>query len=122
MGTPPALEGHPQLSLRRLLAPAANVLPSFTAVGTPSLVDPQGPDVLGDGTPNILLLVGADLHDIYRGRREVISNCTVEVPFLQEDSPDDGVVAAVEPGDSDEEEAEEEDIDNRDSVIQQYFQ
>ncbi|KAJ1151555.1 hypothetical protein NDU88_004335 [Pleurodeles waltl] len=44
------------------------------------------------------------------------------VPFLQEDGPDGGVVAAVEPVDSDEEEAEEEDIDNRDSVIQQYFQ
>ncbi|KAJ1209682.1 hypothetical protein NDU88_005055, partial [Pleurodeles waltl] len=45
-----------------------------------------------------------------------------QVPFLQEDGPDDGVVAAVEPVDSDEEEAEEEDVDNRDSVIQQYFQ
>ncbi|KAJ1211167.1 hypothetical protein NDU88_006528 [Pleurodeles waltl] len=46
----------------------------------------------------------------------------LQVPFLQEDGPDGGVVAAVEPVDSDEEEAEEEDIDNRDSVIQQYFQ
>ncbi|KAJ1091436.1 hypothetical protein NDU88_004562 [Pleurodeles waltl] len=45
-----------------------------------------------------------------------------QVPFLQEDGPDDSVVAAVEPVDSDEEEAEEEDIDNKDSVIQQYFQ
>ncbi|KAJ1208503.1 hypothetical protein NDU88_003888 [Pleurodeles waltl] len=45
-----------------------------------------------------------------------------QVPFLQEDGPDDGVVAAVDPVDSDEEEVEEEDIDNRDSVIQQYFQ
>ncbi|KAJ1115614.1 hypothetical protein NDU88_003836 [Pleurodeles waltl] len=45
-----------------------------------------------------------------------------QVPFLQEDGPDNGVVAAVEPVDSDEEEAEEEDIDNRDSVVQQYFQ
>ncbi|KAJ1174531.1 hypothetical protein NDU88_006352 [Pleurodeles waltl] len=45
-----------------------------------------------------------------------------QVPFLQEDGPDDGVVAAVEPVDSDEEEAEEEDYDNRESVIQQYFQ
>ncbi|KAJ1123160.1 hypothetical protein NDU88_001633 [Pleurodeles waltl] len=44
-----------------------------------------------------------------------------QVPFLQKDGPDDGVVPAVEPVDSDEEEAEEEDIDNRDSVIQQYF-
>ncbi|KAJ1084190.1 hypothetical protein NDU88_004342 [Pleurodeles waltl] len=45
-----------------------------------------------------------------------------QVPFLQEDGPDDGVVAAVEPVNSDEEEAEEEDMHNRDSVIQQYFQ
>ncbi|KAJ1172683.1 hypothetical protein NDU88_004527 [Pleurodeles waltl] len=45
-----------------------------------------------------------------------------QVPFLQEDGPDDSVVAAVEPVDSDEEEAEEEDIDNRESVRQQYFQ
>ncbi|KAJ1096909.1 hypothetical protein NDU88_002039 [Pleurodeles waltl] len=36
--------------------------------------------------------------------------------------PDGGVVAAVEPVDSDEDEAEEEDMQNRDSVIQQYFQ
>ncbi|KAJ1161896.1 hypothetical protein NDU88_002376 [Pleurodeles waltl] len=42
-----------------------------------------------------------------------------------EDGPDDSVVAPVEPVepvDSDEEEAEEEDNDNRESVIQQYFQ
>ncbi|KAJ1192609.1 hypothetical protein NDU88_001916 [Pleurodeles waltl] len=45
-----------------------------------------------------------------------------QVPFVQEEGPDGGVVAAVEPVDSDEEKAEEEDIDNRDSVIQQYFQ
>ncbi|KAJ1161428.1 hypothetical protein NDU88_001914 [Pleurodeles waltl] len=45
-----------------------------------------------------------------------------QVPFLQEDGPDGGVVAAVEPVDSDEDEAEEEDMQNRDSVIQQYFQ
>ncbi|KAJ1109698.1 hypothetical protein NDU88_007058 [Pleurodeles waltl] len=164
-GTPPTLGGHPQLSLRHLLAPAANVLPSLPAVGALSVVDPQGPDVLGDGTPNILLLVGADL--------QVITNCAVkapsagtceemaessgvptaggpvdnggkkfdyhlqiivaccmfhnlalrrQVPFLQEDGPDGGVVAAVEPVGSDEEEAEEEDMQNRDSIIQQYFQ
>ncbi|KAJ1124745.1 hypothetical protein NDU88_003194 [Pleurodeles waltl] len=56
-------------------------------------------------------------------RSYLTSHCpNLEVPFLQEDGPDDGVVAAMEPVDSDEEEAEEEDIDNRDSVIQQYFQ
>ncbi|KAJ1179588.1 hypothetical protein NDU88_004822 [Pleurodeles waltl] len=45
-----------------------------------------------------------------------------QVPFLQEDGPAGGLVAAVEPVDSEEEEAEEEDIDNRNNVIQQYFQ
>ncbi|KAJ1185459.1 hypothetical protein NDU88_002251 [Pleurodeles waltl] len=44
------------------------------------------------------------------------------VPFLQEDGPDAGLVAAVEPGDSEEEEAEEEDIANRNNIIMQYFQ
>ncbi|KAJ1200853.1 hypothetical protein NDU88_004674 [Pleurodeles waltl] len=43
------------------------------------------------------------------------------VPFLQEDWPDVGLVAAVEPVDSEEEEAEEEDIDNRNNIIMQYF-
>ncbi|KAJ1178092.1 hypothetical protein NDU88_003340 [Pleurodeles waltl] len=45
-----------------------------------------------------------------------------QVPFLQEDGPDGGVVTAVEPVDSEDEEAEEEDIDNRNKVILQYFQ
>ncbi|KAJ1214872.1 hypothetical protein NDU88_002483 [Pleurodeles waltl] len=48
-----------------------------------------------------------------------------QVPFLQEDDPDDGVVAVVEPVepvDSDEDEADEDENDNRESVIQQYFQ
>ncbi|KAJ1093577.1 hypothetical protein NDU88_006677 [Pleurodeles waltl] len=45
-----------------------------------------------------------------------------QVPFLQEDEPGDGLVAAVERVDSEEEEAEEEDVDNRSDIIQQYFQ
>ncbi|KAJ1180964.1 hypothetical protein NDU88_006175 [Pleurodeles waltl] len=45
-----------------------------------------------------------------------------QVPFLQEDGPDGGVVAAVEPAESEEEEDEEDDTDNRDRVILQYFQ
>ncbi|KAJ1099069.1 hypothetical protein NDU88_004173 [Pleurodeles waltl] len=45
-----------------------------------------------------------------------------QVPFLQEDEHADGLVAAVEPVDSEEEEAEEEDVDNRSNIIQQYFQ
>ncbi|KAJ1154173.1 hypothetical protein NDU88_006927 [Pleurodeles waltl] len=46
----------------------------------------------------------------------------VQVPFLKEDGPDGGLVVAVEPVDSEEEEAEEEDIDNRNNIIMQYFQ
>ncbi|KAJ1199119.1 hypothetical protein NDU88_002957 [Pleurodeles waltl] len=45
-----------------------------------------------------------------------------QVPFLQEDGLDGGVVAAMEPVNSEDEEAEEEDIDNRNLVILQYFQ
>ncbi|KAJ1199302.1 hypothetical protein NDU88_003139 [Pleurodeles waltl] len=45
-----------------------------------------------------------------------------QVPFLQEDDPGDGRVAGVEHVVSDEEEAEEEDVDNRTTIIQQYFQ
>ncbi|KAJ1207317.1 hypothetical protein NDU88_002708 [Pleurodeles waltl] len=44
-----------------------------------------------------------------------------QVPFLQEDGPEGGLIAAVEPVDSEEKEAEEEDIDNRNNLIQQYF-
>ncbi|KAJ1205383.1 hypothetical protein NDU88_000818 [Pleurodeles waltl] len=53
------------------------------------------------------------LHNLALGR---------QVPFLQEVGPEGGFVAAVEPVDSKEEEAEEEDIDNRSNVTQQYFQ
>ncbi|KAJ1163652.1 hypothetical protein NDU88_004107 [Pleurodeles waltl] len=45
-----------------------------------------------------------------------------QVPFLKEDEDGDGCVAAVEPVDSDEEEAEDEDVDNRTTIIRQYFQ
>ncbi|KAJ1089636.1 hypothetical protein NDU88_002785 [Pleurodeles waltl] len=45
-----------------------------------------------------------------------------QVPFLQEDGPDVGLVAAVEPVDSEEEEAEEEDVDNQNNIIMQYLQ
>ncbi|KAJ1106930.1 hypothetical protein NDU88_004328 [Pleurodeles waltl] len=51
-----------------------------------------------------------------------VLRCALGVPFLQEDGPDGGVMAAVEPVDSEDVEAEEEDIDNRNTVILQYFQ
>ncbi|KAJ1188065.1 hypothetical protein NDU88_004830 [Pleurodeles waltl] len=46
----------------------------------------------------------------------------LQVPFLQEDGPDVGLRAAVEPLDSEDEEAEEEDVDNRNNIIVRYFQ
>ncbi|KAJ1148629.1 hypothetical protein NDU88_001457 [Pleurodeles waltl] len=45
-----------------------------------------------------------------------------QVPFLKEDDQDGGVVASVEPVESEEEEGEEDDVENRNTVIQQYFQ
>ncbi|KAJ1136417.1 hypothetical protein NDU88_002834 [Pleurodeles waltl] len=59
-----------------------------------------------------------------RHHRRLLHNLALrrQVPFLQENDPDDGVVAAVEPVDSDEDEAEDEENNNRESVIQQYFQ
>ncbi|KAJ1165405.1 hypothetical protein NDU88_005833 [Pleurodeles waltl] len=45
-----------------------------------------------------------------------------QVPFLQEDKAGDGHVEVVEPMNSDEEEADEEDVENRTTIIQQYFQ
>ncbi|KAJ1210955.1 hypothetical protein NDU88_006317 [Pleurodeles waltl] len=42
------------------------------------------------------------------------------VPFLQEEEAGDGCVAAVDPVDSEDEEAEDE--DNRSAIIRQYFQ
>ncbi|KAJ1199090.1 hypothetical protein NDU88_002928 [Pleurodeles waltl] len=45
-----------------------------------------------------------------------------QVPFLLEDEPCDGLVSAVKPVDSEEEEAEEEDVDSRTNIILQYFQ
>ncbi|KAJ1210114.1 hypothetical protein NDU88_005482 [Pleurodeles waltl] len=43
-----------------------------------------------------------------------------QVPFLQEDEAGDGSVVAVDPADSEDEEAEDE--DNRSAIIRQYFQ
>ncbi|KAJ1215746.1 hypothetical protein NDU88_003354 [Pleurodeles waltl] len=43
------------------------------------------------------------------------------VPFLQEEETGDVPSAAVDPEDSEDEEAEDEDVDNRTSMIRQYF-
>ncbi|KAJ1203886.1 hypothetical protein NDU88_007667 [Pleurodeles waltl] len=62
-------------------------------------------------------------HGVPRQRIDLTSHCrTSQVPFLQEDAPDGGVVAAVELVESEEEEDDEDDTDNRDRVIEQYFQ
>ncbi|KAJ1157726.1 hypothetical protein NDU88_010426 [Pleurodeles waltl] len=62
-------------------------------------------------------------HGEPRQRSDLTSHChTSQMPFLQEDGPDGGVVAAVEPVESEEEEDDWDDTDNRDTVIQQYFQ
>ncbi|KAJ1082759.1 hypothetical protein NDU88_002924 [Pleurodeles waltl] len=44
------------------------------------------------------------------------------VPFLQEEEAVDGRVAAVDPVDSEDDEAQDEEEDNRSAVIRQYFQ
>ncbi|KAJ1136284.1 hypothetical protein NDU88_002701 [Pleurodeles waltl] len=64
-------------------------------------------------TPKPIIVAFCMLHNLALRR---------QVPFLQEDGPDGGVVAAVEPVDSEDEEAEEEDIDNRNTVIHRFFQ
>ncbi|KAJ1198208.1 hypothetical protein NDU88_002052 [Pleurodeles waltl] len=45
-----------------------------------------------------------------------------QLPFLQEEEAGDGRVAAVDPVDSEDEEAEDEDEDNRSAIICQYFE
>ncbi|KAJ1190516.1 hypothetical protein NDU88_007254 [Pleurodeles waltl] len=77
-----------------------------------------------------LHLTGGSLYYSPKKVCQIIVSCCMlhnlalrcQVPFLQEDEPRDGLVAAVEPVDSEEEEAEEEDIDNRTNIIMQYFQ
>ncbi|KAJ1090578.1 hypothetical protein NDU88_003708 [Pleurodeles waltl] len=86
------------------------------------------PNIIGaiDGT-HVALVPPHRSEQVYKNRKSYNSMnvqmvCLADQYISQEDGTDDGVVPAVEPLDSDEEEAEEEDIDNRDSVIQQYFQ
>ncbi|KAJ1171765.1 hypothetical protein NDU88_003623 [Pleurodeles waltl] len=56
-----------------------------------------------------------------RAHRGAVGGACGAVPFLQKGGPDGGLVAAVEPVDSEVEEAEEEDIGNQ-NIILQYFQ
>ncbi|KAJ1144076.1 hypothetical protein NDU88_010378 [Pleurodeles waltl] len=99
------------------------------------------PNIIGaiDGT-HVALVPPRRSEQVYRNRKsyhsmnvqmvcladQYISHVNAKfpgsVPFLQEDGPDGGVVAAVEPVESEDEEAEEEDIDNRNTVIYQHFQ
>ncbi|KAJ1091234.1 hypothetical protein NDU88_004361 [Pleurodeles waltl] len=62
---------------------------------------------------------GMEEEDVEEG--DTVEEVEVRVS-ASEDGPDAGLVAAVEPVDSEEEEAEEEDVDNRNNIIMQYFQ
>ncbi|KAJ1081477.1 hypothetical protein NDU88_001659 [Pleurodeles waltl] len=76
------------------------------------------PNIIGaiDGT-HVALVPPRRSEQVYRNRKSCHS-----MNVQMEDGPDGGVGAAVEPVDSEDKEAEEEDIDNRNTVIQQYFQ
>ncbi|KAJ1205040.1 hypothetical protein NDU88_000475 [Pleurodeles waltl] len=77
-----------------------------------------------------LHLIGGSLYYSPKKVCQIIVACCMlhnlalrrQVPLLQEDGPDGGLVAAAEPVDSEEEESEEEDVDNRNNIIMQYFQ
>ncbi|KAJ1138425.1 hypothetical protein NDU88_004811 [Pleurodeles waltl] len=79
---------------------------------------------------HLSLLTGGSLYYSPKKVCQVIVACCMldnlglrrQVPYLQDDEPGDSLVAAIKPVDSEEEEAEEEDVDNRSNIIQQYFQ
>ncbi|KAJ1090494.1 hypothetical protein NDU88_003626 [Pleurodeles waltl] len=80
------------------------------------LLEPIGPN---DNQCKVALRsLTAYCDGVQRQRNDLISTC----PSSQEDVPGDSLGAALEPVDSEEEEAEEEDVDNRSNIIQQYFQ
>ncbi|KAJ1165005.1 hypothetical protein NDU88_005435 [Pleurodeles waltl] len=62
------------------------------------------------------------VHDSFILRNSSIPNVMAQLQRHREEEAGDGSVAAVDPGDSEDEEAENEDEDNRTSVIRQYFQ
>ncbi|KAJ1089779.1 hypothetical protein NDU88_002924 [Pleurodeles waltl] len=78
----------------------------------------EGDEEEGDTVEAVAVGLVDSLHAVLLHRARPLG----QVLFLQEEGPDGGIVAAVEPVDSEDEEAEEEDIDNRNTVIQQYFQ
>ncbi|KAJ1084819.1 hypothetical protein NDU88_004965 [Pleurodeles waltl] len=77
-----------------------------------------------------LHLTGGSLYYLPKKVCQIIIACCMlhnlalrrQEPFCQEDELGDVLGAAVEPVDSEEEEAEQEDVDNRSNIIQQYFQ
>ncbi|KAJ1180757.1 hypothetical protein NDU88_005974 [Pleurodeles waltl] len=72
------------------------------------------PNIIGaiDGTHVALVHHPRRSEQVYRNQKSYHF-----MNVQMEDGPDGGVVAAVEPVDNEDEEAEEEDMDNRDSVI-----
>ncbi|KAJ1217475.1 hypothetical protein NDU88_005069 [Pleurodeles waltl] len=81
-------------------------------------VDATGMEVEGEEGDTVEAVAVEGLPD----NRGMLHNLALRrhMPFLQEEEAGDGHVAAVEPVDSEDEEAEDE--DNRTAVIQQYFQ
>ncbi|KAJ1191800.1 hypothetical protein NDU88_001115 [Pleurodeles waltl] len=94
MATPPTFGRHPQLGLPSLLAPAAYVLPSFPAVGAPSVEDPQRLDFLGDGTPStselgdsliaVLLHRASPLGQVRRWQHPPVYRLLVDLSTMEE--------------------------------------
>ncbi|KAJ1218709.1 hypothetical protein NDU88_006286 [Pleurodeles waltl] len=94
------------------------------------------PNIIGaiDGT-HVAFVPPSRNEQVYRHRKsyhsmnvqmvcladQYISHVNAKYPG-SEDGPDAALVAAVEPVDSQDEEAEEEDVDNRNNIIMQYFQ
>ncbi|KAJ1162534.1 hypothetical protein NDU88_003002 [Pleurodeles waltl] len=62
------------------------------------------------------------VHDAFVLRNSSIPNVMAQLQRHKEEETGDASVAAVDPVDSEDEEAEDEDVDNRTSVIRQYFQ
>ncbi|KAJ1192267.1 hypothetical protein NDU88_001579 [Pleurodeles waltl] len=88
------------------------------------------PYVMGQLQSHPVWLIGGSLYYSPKNVCQIIVACCMlhnlalrcQVPFLQEDEPGDGLVVAMDHVDGEEEEADEEDVDNRTNIIQQYFQ
>ncbi|KAJ1137347.1 hypothetical protein NDU88_003758 [Pleurodeles waltl] len=82
------------------------------------------PNIIGaiDGTHIAFVPAPEKLTGVQKSKELSLYECADSVPGGPEDEAGDGRVAAVESVDNDEEEAEEEDVDYRTTIMQQYFQ